>query len=498
MLEQQKARVDQDFTRESVLRRKLHNQIEDMKGKIRVLCRVRPASEKERRESNGLPDAVVQDGEASLTVLPAKDKGEKKRFHFDTVFLGGAQDALFEDVRHLITSTVDGYNVCLFCYGQTGSGKTYTMGSDSRIGDVMAADGTVRPSAGIAPRAAQALFDILKERSSQSDSTVTLFMHARPRRSLRGTLRRRGSRRRREPPPRRRRRDPVSRTIRVAGRGGAATRHGLSASRSRRCRDSSRRYEVYCDKLVDLLRDTKGEAPPLKITLAEHSPTGLVQVEGAAAKPVGSAKELVDSLARGIANRTVHATKMNSESSRSHLAMMMEIESVNRRTGAKTTGKLTLVDLAGSERVDRSGAKGQQLREAAAINKSLSALGDVINSLTNVQASGHVPYRNHPLTMLMSDSVGGSAKTMMIVCSSPAHTNISETLSSLQFATRCKDVRSSADPRAAAAEIAQLKAEVARLKAGGAAARPAVSGHSVAKGPAKLGAGGPRRRTGLG
>ena len=199
------------------------------------------------------------------------------------------------------------------------------------------------------------------------------------------------------------------------------------------------------------------------------------------------AKALVDALAFGIGNRTVHATKMNSESSRSHLVMMMEISSTNKRTGHRVTGKLTLVDLAGSERVDKSGATGERLKEATAINKSLSALGDVIASLT-AAAGGHVPYRNHPLTMLMSDSVGGSAKTMMIVCSSPASDNVAETLSSLQFATRCKDVRSSADPRAAAATIADLKAEVKKLREGGASVKVG-GGHAVApRGPAALGA----------
>ena len=167
--------------------------------------------------------------------------------------------------------------------------------------------------------------------------------------------------------------------------------------------------------------------------------------------------------------------------------MMMEISSTNKRTGHKVTGKLTLVDLAGSERVDKSGATGERLKEATAINKSLSALGDVIASLT-AAAGGHVPYRNHPLTMLMSDSVGGSAKTMMIVCSSPASDNVAETLSSLQFATRCKDVRSSADPRAAAATIADLKAEVKKLREGGASVKVG-GGHAVApRGPVALGA----------
>ena len=166
--------------------------------------------------------------------------------------------------------------------------------------------------------------------------------------------------------------------------------------------------------------------------------------------------------------------------------MGVTITTTNKRTGASTTGKLTLVDLAGSERVERSGAEGQQLKEAAAINKSLSALGDVINALTSAEG-GHVPYRNHPLTMLMSDSVGGSAKTMMLVCSSPAHANVAESVSSFQFATRCKDVVCGSDPRAAAAEIAKLKAEVARLKGSSRAPPPNRPAPNVApRGPATL------------
>ena len=215
-------------------------------------------------------------------------------------------------------------------------------------------------------------------------------------------------------------------------------------------------------------------------------------------KVVADCKALVDALAFGIGNRTVHATKMNSESSRSHLIMMMEITTKNRRTGHSVTGKLTLVDLAGSERVDKSGATGERLKEATAINKSLSALGDVIASLTGGGGhKGHVPYRNHPLTMLMSDSVGGTAKTMMIVCSSPAVSNVAETVSSLQFATRCKDVRSSSDPRAAAAQIADLKAQVAKLKdGGGGGGQHAVKAHGnvAPRGPAALGVKGPKRK----
>ena len=120
-----------------------------------------------------------------------------------------------------------------------------------------------------------------------------------------------------------------------------------------------------------------------------------------------------------------------------------------------------------------SGALGKQLKEAQSINKSLSALGDVINSLTS--GSKHIPYRNHPLTMLMSDSLGGNAKTLMFVCCSPADYNRHESSNSLDFAKRCKSVRNKiASPAVVAVErdrsgdkidiVRELKSELAKLK----------------------------------
>ena len=226
--------------------------------------------------------------------------------------------------------------------------------------------------------------------------------------------------------------------------------------------------------------------PHRSVKLAQHTRDGLAAVEGGVCRQATSLEELVALLDKGLEQRAVAHTELNAESSRSHLLVSIVLTSTNRRSGKKTRGKLMLVDLAGSERVEKSGVQGDELKEAASINKSLSAIGDVIAALS--QKSKHVPYRNHPLTMLMSDSVGGSAKTMMIVCSSPASDNVAETLSSLQFATRCKDVRSSADPRAAAATIADLKAEVKKLREGGASVKVG-GGHAVApRGPAALGA----------
>ena len=238
-------------------------------------------------------------------------------------------------------------------------------------------------------------------------------------------------------------------------------------------------FQLYRDGLEDLLCKAKGKkvgadpmkpAGNLKITLAEHSPTGLVNVDGANTMIAKSPADVMKIFAEGSSRRATASTQMNAESSRSHLICCLVVKLTNRRTNTTTFGKLTLVDLAGSERVDKSGAVGEMLKEAQSINKSLSALGDVIASLTS--GGNHVPYRNHPLTMLMSDSIGGNSKTLMFVNCSPADYNISESNSSMQFASRCKDVTNAtaAPPAVQAAQLNQLKKELAKLKKGGGAA----------------------------
>ena len=233
-------------------------------------------------------------------------------------------------------------------------------------------------------------------------------------------------------------------------------------------------FQLYRDGLEDLLYDPKKEdknkkKPPLKITLAEHSPTGLVQVQGAESKFAKSAAEVMQIFSDGSKRRTVASTKMNAESSRSHLICSVTVNMVSRQFGTEKNilGKITLVDLAGSERLDKSGAEGEMMKEAQSINKSLSALGDVIASLTSGK-NGHTPYRNHPLTMLMSDSIGGNAKTLMFVNCSPADYNISETVSSLGFAQRCKDVQNSGGKGGGnanqAAQVKALRDELMKLK----------------------------------
>ena len=249
-------------------------------------------------------------------------------------------------------------------------------------------------------------------------------------------------------------------------------------------------FELYNDALRDLLAPKTSaieKEAKLNVKLAEHSSTGMVEVNGSVEETVEGVNDLLRLFKRGAESRTVASTQMNADSSRSHLITSIVTKVTNKRNkNVVVAGKLTLVDLAGSERVGKSGATGQQLKEAQSINKSLSALGDVISALTS--SSKHVPYRNHPLTMLMSDSIGGNAKTLMFVCCSPADYNRNESANSLDFAKRCKDVKNySQGGSDQSAQLLQMKKELARLRKEG-------GGHAPPKGPPpKRHPGGPPR-----
>ena len=224
--------------------------------------------------------------------------------------------------------------------------------------------------------------------------------------------------------------------------------------------------ELYQDTLLDLLLapPPRAKTPaeeryfvPPKLEIKKDS-KGFVTVQGATVKEVASAAELMAIIERGVAQRNVSETKMNRASSRSHLVISVVIEATNLQTQSVTRGKLSFVDLAGSERLKKSGSEGQQQKEAMSINKSLSALGDVISALA-VEAA-HVPYRNHKLTMLMSDSLGGNAKTLMFCNVSPADGNLDETQNSLQYATRVRTIKNSVSKNESTKEVARLKKTV--------------------------------------
>ncbi|KAL7539866.1 hypothetical protein ACHAXR_012441 [Thalassiosira sp. AJA248-18] len=383
-------------------RKVLHNTLEDMKGRIRVYVRVRPLSKTELR-ANYVNVMTKEDDRTCVMAGDAATASDVRDWEFDKIFNGSdadgnTQENVFKDTSLLITSAIDGFNVCIFAYGQTGSGKTFTM--------LGAGDGDDQRLQGLAPRVAHELFRKLRERESSHHIEVTASM-----------------------------------------------------------------LELYTDKLRDLLATSNNENEclgDLKIRLAEHTTSGLVEVDGAKIQRVADAEELLEVFDKGTKGRTSSSTKMNAESSRSHMVATVVLSLRNRRTGKIVHGKLTLVDLAGSERVSKSGATGHQLKEAQSINKSLSALGDVIGALT-CGGRQHIPYRNHPLTMLMSDSIGGNAKTLMFVCCSPADYNRKETANSLDFAKRCRNVTNNAvaskgSKGSSASQLKALRAELSKIK----------------------------------
>ena len=163
-----------------------------------------------------------------------------------------------------------------------------------------------------------------------------------------------------------------------------------------------------------------------------------VYVEGLVECEVKNSRDVEDLMSLAGKNRTVANNNVNEHSSRSHLVLSCVVEGSNSVTGTKTTGKLNLIDLAGSERLKNTGATGQRLKEAQCINKSLSALGDVINSLGG--AAKHVPYRNSKLTFLLQDSLRSNAKVLMFVNINPAPKSAGESICSLNFAAWCRAV----------------------------------------------------------
>ncbi|KAH8047326.1 hypothetical protein JL722_13138 [Aureococcus anophagefferens] len=225
--------------------------------------------------------------------------------------------------------------------------------------------------------------------------------------------------------------------------------------------------ELYNDGLVDLyhvLDNPGSRAAPPKLDVKLDAKK-MVFVKNAVVKDAASADELLNLFEAGNAKRHVGATKMNAESSRSHSIFAILVEVYNRTTKKTSVGKLSLVDLAGSERADKTGATDERLKEAQNINKSLSALGDVISALSTGEK--FIPYRNNKLTLVMQDSLGGNAKTLMFVNISPADYNADETVTSLTYASRVKLIKNTANKNAESEEVAQLKAIIKNLKAGG-------------------------------
>lgn len=341
------------YNKEFEERKKLHNLIQELKGNIRVYMRCRPPSKREIDEMGEDAVCVSYPGQGVVRVM--NEKNREKTWEFDEVFdFNSKQSDVYTDVSALVTSVMDGYNVCIFAYGQTGSGKTHTMAGPAS-------------DRGVNTRALQELFVKSSARKDEFRDSVTLSI-----------------------------------------------------------------LEVYNEEIRDLLVD--GGYDKLEIRQGEHGN----YVPGLTECGVASIEDVFNLFGQAEQNRATATTNMNEHSSRSHMMLTINVVSENIRTGAVSRGKLNLVDLAGSERINKSGATGQALKEAQNINKSLSALGDVIAARASKQ--GHIPFRNSTLTYLLQDSLSKDSKTLMIVCISPAITNSEETYCSLNFAARVRTV----------------------------------------------------------
>ncbi|XP_057807835.1 kinesin-like protein KIN-1 isoform X2 [Salvia miltiorrhiza] len=173
---------------------------------------------------------------------------------------------------------------------------------------------------------------------------------------------------------------------------------------------------------------------------------------------ISDSVEALRTLSTGIANRAVGETQMNMASSRSHCIYIFVIQQEIKKE--RRYGKLILVDLAGSEKAERTGAEGRVLEEAKTINKSLSALGNVINALSSPGKGNHIPYRDSKLTRILQDALGGNSQTALLCCCSPSPSNASETLSTLRFGARAKHIKQSAHVSVKEDEDTSIPADV--------------------------------------
>ncbi|KAB0791062.1 hypothetical protein PPYR_02862 [Photinus pyralis] len=217
--------------------------------------------------------------------------------------------------------------------------------------------------------------------------------------------------------------------------------------------------EIYNEQIRDLLLPNESA-----LNLKEVPNEG-VTVPGLTIHPVHNIAECEEMLNFGSKNRMIGATLMNQVSSRSHSIFTISIEQISNDNETIRKGKLNLVDLAGSERQAKTGATGDRLKEATKINLSLSALGNVISALVDGKAK-HIPYRDSKLTRLLQDSLGGNTRTLMIACISPASRDYDETLSTLRYANRAKNIhnkpRINEDPKDAM--LRQYQEEISRLR----------------------------------
>ncbi|CAN6449501.1 unnamed protein product [Victoria cruziana] len=383
---------------------------------VKVAVNIRPLISAERLQ--GCTDCItVVSGEPQVQI-------GNHAFTFDYVFgsKGSPADSIYDHcVAPLVDALFSGYNATVLAYGQTGSGKTYTMGTGHT-------DDT-NSSRGITPKVMESIFQKIEAQKSSTEFLVRVSF-----------------------------------------------------------------IEIFKEEVLDLLDPhlssairTEGLGPgkpsihvraPIQI---RETANGGITLSGVTEAEVGSKEEMASFLAQGSLSRATGCTNMNRESSRSHAIFTITLEQKKNMSGPSVptgedmndeflSAKLHLVDLAGSERAKRTGADGLRFKEGVHINRGLLALGNVISALGDEKKrkeGGHVPYRDSKLTRLLQDSLGGNSKTVMIACVSPAETNAEETLNTLKYANRARNIQNKAivNRNPVVAEMQRMRAQLEQMQA---------------------------------
>ncbi|XP_041591796.1 kinesin-like protein KIF21A isoform X16 [Vulpes vulpes] len=388
---------------------------------VRVAVRIRPQLAKEKIEGCHICTSVTP-GEPQVFL------GKDKAFTFDYVFdIDSQQEQIYTQcIEKLIEGCFEGYNATVFAYGQTGAGKTYTMGTGFDVN-------IIEEEQGIISRAVKHLFKSIEEKKH----TAIKNGH---------------------PPP----------DFKV----------------------NAQFLELYNEEVLDLFdttRDIDAKNKKSNIRIHEDS-TGGIYTVGVTTRTVNTESEMMQCLKLGALSRTTASTQMNVQSSRSHAIFTIHLcqtrmcpqtdaenatdnkvisESSQLNEFETLTAKFHFVDLAGSERLKRTGATGERAKEGISINCGLLALGNVISALGDKsKRATHVPYRDSKLTRLLQDSLGGNSQTIMIACVSPSDRDFMETLNTLKYANRARNIKNKVmvNQDRASQQINALRSEITRLQ----------------------------------
>ncbi|RWS28175.1 kinesin-like protein KIF21A, partial [Leptotrombidium deliense] len=375
-----------------------------------------------------VPREIIEMCSICTTVTPNEPQvwlGKDKAFTFDNVFDENSQQhEVYETcVKHLVEGCLEGYNATVLAYGQTGSGKTYTMGTGFDI------EGKPNEK-GIIPRAVESLFTGIRNRQNEALNNN-------------------------QPCP--------------------------------EFKVNAQFLELYNEDIIDLLADERTKHSQIKV---HEDASGGIYTLGATAKVVSNVDNTLQCLKKGALSRSTASTQMNTQSSRSHAIFTLYIKQQrvvtldsalperesNECNGdgdlpehefETLTAKFHFVDLAGSERLKRTGATGERQKEGISINSGLLSLGNVISALGDkTKRATHVPYRDSKLTRLLQDSLGGNSRTLMIACISPSDRDFMETLNTLRYANRAKNIKNKvvANQDKSSQIIVALRREIQQLQ----------------------------------